>query len=39
VIGWYRKGLEMCGAERVKIVEEECRARGGRVCRYAITWG
>lgn len=38
VIGWYRKGLEMCGAAGVKIVEEECRARGGQVCRYAITW-
>ena len=38
VIGWYRKGLEMCGATSVKIVEEECRARGGRVCRYALSW-
>ncbi len=39
VVGWYRKGLEMCGAERVKIVETECRARGGKVCRYEVSWG
>lgn len=38
VIGWYRKGLEMCGATNVRIVEEECRARGGQVCRYAVSW-
>ena len=38
VIGWYRKALEMCGAREVKIVEEECRARGGAVCRYRVTW-
>jgi uncharacterized protein (TIGR02265 family) len=39
VVGWYRRGLEMCGAERVKIVETECRARGGQVCRYEVSWG
>ncbi len=38
VIGWHRKGLEMCGAQGVRIVEEECRARGGKVCRYVINW-
>jgi uncharacterized protein (TIGR02265 family) len=38
VIGWYRKGLEMCRAHSVKIVEEECRARGGQVCRYVMSW-
>ena len=38
VIGWYRKALEMCGAEAPSVVEEECRARGGQVCRYRITW-
>jgi uncharacterized protein (TIGR02265 family) len=39
VIGWYRKALEMCGASEVRIVEEECRARGGKTCRYRISWG
>ena len=38
VVGWYRKALEMCGATGVKVVEEECRAEGGAVCRYRITW-
>jgi len=38
VIGWYRRALEMCGAKQVHIVEEECRARGGAVCRYKVSW-
>jgi uncharacterized protein (TIGR02265 family) len=38
VVGWYRRALEMCGAERIRVVEEECRAKGGAVCRYRITW-
>jgi uncharacterized protein (TIGR02265 family) len=39
VVGWYRRALEMCGVDRPRVVEEECRATGGRVCRYRITWG
>jgi uncharacterized protein (TIGR02265 family) len=38
VIGWHRRALEMCGAADVHIVEEECRATGGAVCRYRMTW-
>jgi hypothetical protein len=38
VIGWHRKALEMCGMRGVQIVEEECRAKGGAVCRYRIRW-
>jgi len=38
VIGWYREGLRMCGAKNIKIVEEECRARGGPHCRYRLEW-
>lgn len=38
VIGWYRKALQMCGAKGVSVVEEECRAQGGDVCRYRISW-
>lgn len=38
VIGWYRRALQMCGAKNVEVVEEECRARGGTVCRYKVSW-
>jgi hypothetical protein len=38
VMGWHRKALEMCGATGVQIREEECRAKGGEVCRYRISW-
>ena len=38
VIGWYRKALEMCGAKNVRIMEESCRATGGDVCKYRVTW-
>ena len=38
VIGWHRRALELCGAEKVTVVEEECRARGAKVCRYRLSW-
>jgi hypothetical protein len=38
VIGWHRRALEMCGIKGVQIVEEECRAKGGTVCRYRLRW-
>jgi uncharacterized protein (TIGR02265 family) len=38
VVGWYRRALEMCGATQVQVTEEECRARGGSVCRYKVSW-
>jgi hypothetical protein len=38
VVGWHRKALELCGCTGVKVVEEECRARGGEVCRYRVSW-
>jgi uncharacterized protein (TIGR02265 family) len=38
VVGWHRRALEMCGARSPRVVEEECRARGGRVCRYRVSW-
>ncbi|HUR95114.1 MAG TPA: hypothetical protein VMY76_11055 [Gemmatimonadales bacterium] len=38
VVGWYRRALEMCGVPNVRITEEECRARGGSVCRYRVKW-
>ncbi len=38
VVGWYARALEMCGARAPRVVEEECRARGGSVCRYRLSW-
>ena len=38
VVGWYRRALEMCGAGAARVVEEECRAKGGSVCRYRLSW-
>ena len=38
VVGWHRQALRMCGAQSPKVVEEECRARGGAVCRYRLRW-
>lgn len=38
VVGWHRRALEMCGATGVRVVEQECRARGGTVCRYQLSW-
>jgi len=38
VIGWHKRALEMCGASQVSMQEEECRASGGAVCRYRVSW-
>jgi uncharacterized protein (TIGR02265 family) len=38
VVGWYRRGLELCGAAGVQVTEVECRAKGGSVCRYEVAW-
>ena len=38
IVGWHRRALEMCGAGGVRVVEEECRAKGGAVCRYRLSW-
>lgn len=38
VVGWHKKALEMCGAGGVRVSEEECRAKGGALCRYRISW-
>jgi hypothetical protein len=36
--GWHERALELCGARDVHVEEEECRARGGEVCRYRVRW-
>jgi len=38
VVGWYRRALEMCGASAPRVVEEECRAKGGAACRCRLSW-
>ena len=38
VIGWYKEALVMCGASKVEMSEEECRAKGGSFCRYRVSW-
>lgn len=38
VVGWHKRALQMCGARAPRVVEEECRARGGDVCRYRLSW-
>jgi len=38
VVGWYKRALEMCGAKTAYVVEEECRAKDGDVCRYRVRW-
>ncbi len=38
VVGWYHRALELCGARDARVEEEECRARGGTVCRYRLRW-
>jgi len=38
VIGWYKEALRMCGARNIFADEEECRAKGGKVCRYIFEW-
>jgi uncharacterized protein (TIGR02265 family) len=38
VVGWHKRALEMLGARNPRVVEEECRARGGDVCRYRLRW-
>jgi hypothetical protein len=38
VVGWHRRALELCGCRGVRVVEDECRARGGSICRYRLRW-
>ena len=38
VVGWYKQGLEMCGAKNPKVVDTACRGNGAAVCRYEVSW-
>jgi hypothetical protein len=39
IVGWHKRALAMCGVENVTIRHTECRAKGGAVCRYEVSWG
>ena len=38
VAAWHRRALELCGVKGPRVVEEECRGKGGKVCRYRVSW-
>jgi len=38
VMGWHERALEMVGAKEPRVEHPECRALGGEVCRYTVTW-
>lgn len=38
VVGWHREAVQLCGVTGVNVVEEECRAAGGAMCRYRVSW-
>lgn len=38
IVAWHRRALELCGVKAPRVVEEECRAKGGNVCRYRVSW-
>lgn len=38
VVGWHRRALEMCEVTGVRVVEEQCRAKGAPHCRYRLSW-
>lgn len=38
VIGWHKEALKLCGVKQVNVVEEECRTKGGKCCRYRFQW-
>jgi uncharacterized protein (TIGR02265 family) len=37
-IGWLERGVELSGGRAVRVVEQECRARGGAACEYHCEW-
>lgn len=37
-IGWLERGVELSGGRAVRVVEPECRARGGARCEYRCEW-
>ena len=38
IIGWHERALEIVGARTVSVTHPVCRARGGAVCKYDVSW-
>jgi uncharacterized protein (TIGR02265 family) len=38
IMGWHERALEIVGARGVTIRHPVCRARGGPVCKYELSW-
>jgi uncharacterized protein (TIGR02265 family) len=38
IMGWHERALELVGAKQPKISHPICRAKGGSVCRYDVSW-
>lgn len=37
-IGWLERAVELSGGRAVRVVERQCRARGGASCEYQCDW-
>lgn len=38
VVGWHVRAIELCGGERVTVVETKCRTKGDAFCEYRCAW-
>jgi len=38
IIGWGRKGLNMCGAKNIRVNHNECIHKGRSACVYKVAW-
>lgn len=37
-VGWLARAIEMSGGRSPRVLETQCRARGGRCCEYRCEW-
>lgn len=37
-VGWLERAVELSGGRAVRVVERQCRARGGASCEYQCEW-
>lgn len=38
VVGWHERAIELCGGNRARVEETQCRSRGDPVCQYQCSW-
>jgi uncharacterized protein (TIGR02265 family) len=38
IMGWHERALELTGAKNPLVTHPVCKARGGNVCRYEVSW-